>query len=687
MFRFGPFQLDPRAHELRRDGVRVKIQEQSYLALRKLVENPGVLVTREELCKAIWSADTFVDFDASLNKIIKQLRKVLGDSAEAPAFIETAPGLGYRFVVPVECYDVTPSAKTRSTYYIPAVLGAIIAALGALALWKTALQIPGTPGVLRFTALTSDGQGKSGPMGTDGSRIYFNETLPGQRDLVVQVSVKGGEVVPLSVPLRQPRLMDLSKDGNELLIANSEGARGHSLWLQTVAGGSPRRIGAILIDGDARFGADATNIVYRDGRDIKSVSLNGSIARRFLEIDKNRYPYSFGFSPDATVFRFSQFDTEYEDQLVSATLMETTADGMGVHKLFSGCCGRWTPDGRFFIFIKRVDGRNDLWALTEQKHPLWRNRDRAPFQLTAGPLSFGSPLPSKDGKKVFAIGESPRAEIVRYDSHTGEFVPYLSGISAEGLAFSRDGQWVTYASYPDGTLWRSKIDGSERRQLSFPPMRVLLPRWSPDGKQIAFNAIAPGVPWNIYLISSEGGTPQRILPSEHSEMDANWSPDGNSLVFGSLMVPNTPISTIDLDSMRVTTLPGSIGLYSPRWSPDGKYIAAITTETPHKLMLFEFTVQKWKELFSFEMGYPSWSRDGKHIYFVDAHGQNVPFRVARLRLRDRKIENIVDFQRVGRLTVGTLVEWFGVAPDDSPLMARDISTQELYAIDVKWPLD
>ena len=122
-----------------------------------------------------------------------------------------------------------------------------------------------------------------------------------------------------------------------------------------------------------------------------------------------------------------------------------------------------------------------------------------------------------------------------------------------GLAFSRDGQWVTYTSYPDGTLWRSKVDGSDRLQLTFPPLRVLLPRWSPDGKQIAFNARLHDAPFNIYVISSDGGQAQRILPSEQTEVDANWSPDGNSLIFGANAdVRNKePIRIIDIRSKRV----------------------------------------------------------------------------------------------------------------------------------------
>jgi Tol biopolymer transport system component len=221
-----------------------------------------------------------------------------------------------------------------------------------------------------------------------------------------------------------------------------------------------------------------------------------------------------------------------------------------------------------------------------------------------------------------------------------------------------------------------------------------LPRWSPDGKQIAFNgkqigvnAALPETTWNIYLVSNEGGTPQQVFPSEQSQMDVNWSPDGNSLAFGSAEVPNAPIYTIDLRSKSVSTLPGSNGLYSPHWSPDGKYMAAITTEHPHKLMLFDFATQRWTQAFGSETGYESWSRDGKCIYFLAYHNpaqDGIQSRIVRLRLSDRKIDNIVDVRNVGRLTAGTITGWFGLAPDDSPLFARDISTSEIYALEMDW---
>src|SRR5438477_4495981 len=155
-----------------------------------------------------------------------------------------------------------------------------------------------------------------------------------------------------------------------------------------------------------------------------------------------------------------------------------------------------------------------------------------PIAVTTGPMNFYAPLPSTDGKKLYVLGEQPRGELVRYDPKSGQFVPILSGISAQGVDYSRNGEWVAYVSYPDGTLWRCKADGSQRLQLTFSPMRTAWPRWSPEGKRIAFTATSPGKPWKIHLISSDGGNPQEVLPTDRDESQPNWSPDGNLLVFG-----------------------------------------------------------------------------------------------------------------------------------------------------------
>ncbi|HEY6263974.1 MAG TPA: winged helix-turn-helix domain-containing protein [Candidatus Acidoferrum sp.] len=689
---FGPFDADLQTQELRKGGVRLRLPGQSFQILKMLLERPGELVTREELQQALWPSETFVDFEKGINAAINRLRETLGDSAETPRYVETLPRRGYRFIVPVTGGATSPdplaaevpSAKRKASgkRYGLVIFAAFIVTAGALALWKTVLRVPVAPRVLRFTPLTNDGQAKSGPIVTDGSRIYFGEALPDQRTLVAQVSVKGGEAVPLLLPLKKPQVLDLSRAGTELLVLNEEGHEIFSLWVQPVAGGSPRRVGTILVN-DARFGSDGTSIIYSEGHDVYSVNQDGLSPRKLLAASD--VPFAFAFSPDGRVFRFTKFDYRID----SMTIMEAAADGTGLHKMIGGCCGNWTSDGRFYIFQQRPDRRIDLWAWPKARGFPWRKQNEKPIQLTAGPLDFQYPLPTKDGKGILAIGSSHRAEVIRYNSRSGQFVPYLSGISAEGLAFSRDGQWVTYTSYPDGTLWRSKVDGSERRQLTFLPLRVLLPRWSPDGKQIAFNALLPagaGGTWRAYLISSEGGTPVQILPSEQSQIDVNWSPDGNSLVFGTHNVPDMPIYTIDLRSKRVSTLPGSNGLFSPRWSPDGRYIVALTTDAPSELMLFDFSTQKWTAL-GIEGGYQCWSHDGKYIYFQNwvNSEQSIGERVVRLRLSDRKIENIVDVKDVGRPTTGTLTDWFGLAPDDSPLFARDISTQEIYALEMDWP--
>src|SRR6202163_1330266 len=134
VLRFGAFELDLRAGELHKQGRRGKLQEQPFRVLNVLLHHPGELVTREELRASIWPADTFVDFDNSLNTAINKLREGLGDSSESPRFIETLPRRGYRFIAPITSSDQRVAAPTRAWKIAFAVVA--VAAGGGL-LWRS----------------------------------------------------------------------------------------------------------------------------------------------------------------------------------------------------------------------------------------------------------------------------------------------------------------------------------------------------------------------------------------------------------------------------------------------------------------------------------------------------------------------------------------------------------------------
>jgi Tol biopolymer transport system component len=387
------------------------------------------------------------------------------------------------------------------------------------------------------------------------------------------------------------------------------------------------------------------------------------------------------WSPDGKTLRFTVVDVRTN----ATSLWQVSADGTNLRSLLPGwnsspaeCCGNWTPGGEYFVFQSTRNGKTDVWAMRE-RGGIFRNAHADPVQLTTGQMNSIAPLPSQDGKKVFVIGAMPRGELVRYDAKSGQFVPYLAGISAEGADFSRDGRWVTYVAYPEGTLWRSRIDGSERLQLTFPPTNVFLPRWSPDGKQIVFSARVPGKPWSVHVVSAAGGPPEQVTTGEHNEGDVGWSPDGNSLVFGWVGASTGNIHLLDMRTRKVSDLPGSEGIFSPRWSPDGRYIAGMPAGPQDKLLVLDRLSQKWSELAKGAIGYPSWSRDGKYIYFDTTTGDFM-----RVRISDHKLEQVVSLKGVPRAS-GHWGQWSGLAVDDSPLLLRDASVQEIYALDWEAP--
>lgn len=408
------------------------------------------MVTREELHDKLWSQDTFVDFEQGLNKAINKLRDALGDDADNPRFVETLPRRGYRFLVPltppaeptVAVITATPPdhqtdiplprspsahlVKRWRIILLAAITAAIvaIAALGVLVSWRSKTQQVEQLQILRFTQLTNDGLLKSGPMATDGVRVYFTEALPGQLRSIAQVSTTGGEVVRIPNPLGHARVLDLSRDGAELLVGNpedsgvGEDSTEDSLWVQPVAGGSPRRVGSLLVN-DAAWGAQPATIVYSDADSVYLMNRDGTDSHKLLT--QPGFPYSFSFSPDGQVLRFSV----HPGSGGSSATVQTSARGTGLRELFPGCCGKWTPDGRYFVFQSDRDGRTDLWAVPESGFP-WKNAGSHPIQLTAGPLEFEAPVPSNNGKQIFAIGNLGRTEIARYDLRNRHFLPLPS---------------------------------------------------------------------------------------------------------------------------------------------------------------------------------------------------------------------------------------------------------------------
>jgi serine/threonine protein kinase/Tol biopolymer transport system component len=580
-----------------------------------------------------------------------------------------------------------PAGLRRPAVLLGVTCAAVIVALLAILLLKPSLPLPK---VTAYTQITHDGQEKISPfvgpvLLTDGPRIFVQEYVE-SRFIIAQVASVGGDTVPVAAPFPNVVLDHISPDQTELLIASFAGNEyERPLWSLPVLGGAPRRLGNL-------FGHDAAwspkgELVVANGSDLLLASSDGSGSHKLLTV--KGLPLAPRWSPDGRRMRLSVIDL-----LINAmSLWEFAGDGSKLRPVLPGwnnppyeCCGSWTPDGKYFVFeATRSDG-NHIWAIQE-KGALFRKASREPVQLTSGPMNFYGPAASLDGKKLFVIGEQRRGELVRFDVKSGQFVPYLSGVSAVGVSFSRDGKWVAYVAYPEGTLWRSKLDGSDKLQLISGSMQVSLPAWSPDGRRIAFTGSEAGKPSRLYLVSAEGGNPENLRTGEHFAACTNWSPDGNSITFWETYLGRngeqlTSIKSLDLKTGRVVTLPGSEGMLGPQRSNDGRHLTAATMDRK-KLMIFEFETQRWSELAGKDIGWQNWSADGKYVYFDTGFGSDAA--IFRVRVADQKLERIASLKGFRRAVGTDGGPWSGLAPDGSPLLLRNVGTQEVYALNVEFP--
>src|SRR5271170_2037711 len=467
----------------------------------------------------------------------------------------------------------------------PLTLAAVFVLLASVFVYFWTRPLP-PPKVSNYVQLTQDGEPKI-LEATDGLRLYLGmRTRTNWK--VAEISVSGGDPIPIPVPSEGLTPLSVSPDGSNLLAVDLSGV----LWSLPTLGGAPHRLPitfSLIASQEAVWSPDGKMLAYCHGNDLFLARSDGSEARKLVTVPG--LPYDPQFSPDETKLRFSIRDPQSGDR----ALWEISAQGTNLHPLLPGLHtpadeehGKWTPDGKYFVF----QSKGQIWVLPE-KTGFFRRSVGTPVRLTESPLNLDSPLPGKDGKKLFVVGHRLLGELVRYDARSAAFLPFLSGISAEFVSFSKDGQWVAYVTYPDGVLWRSKVDGSERQPLTNPGMYAKLPRWAPAGKQIAFygwplegklqtdNRMGPsGQPYKVYAVSRDGGAPEQLIGDDpEPESDPSWSPDGSKMIFaGRVNADSSTIHVLDLATYQISTLPESQGYFSPRWSPDGRYIAAMSAK-------------------------------------------------------------------------------------------------------------
>jgi hypothetical protein len=320
---------------------------------------------------------------------------------------------------------------------------------------------------------------------------------------------------------------------------------------------------------------------------------------------------------------------------------------------------------------------SDLWATRAQPR-FWRYSS---FRLTNGPLSYTGAAVSADGRQILAIGTKRRGELLRYDAASSRFIPFLGGISATRVSFSRDGKWIAYLSYPDHVLWRSRVDGSELRQLTYPPTVAVYPCISPDGTKVAYNTADD----EVYIIDIGGGQPDKI--AERS-FGPTWSPDGSAIAVTTIArnksgteTNDYEVQTINLKTRSGRILPASQGKIGAFWLSKAGLVAATVNATG--FVLFDFASAKWSTLVA--GAFVSWwvSTDGRYLYYSTAGAQDP--KILRVYIPDRRVDLITTLKGIRRPRDPLEELDLSVAPDGSPIITRDIGHQEIYALTVKWP--
>lgn len=715
---FGLYEVDLQSGELWKAGFRVKLQSQPFKVLAALIERPGQVVTREELQERLWGKDTVVDFDHSLGTAVNKIREALGDSAENPRFIETLARRGYRFIAPVgpvvsemaaasslpelllaeprvadrlPAEGVASPARTQVRKSWPWLVGAGVAVAAAGSGYyfgaSTAKVIP--PEIRQIThnghlSPSVDSMENFAAVVTDGVHLYAS-TLDNGQSVLTAIPVAGGESVPVNVPaeVASPALGDISADGSRLLLRDHLSPESEQpLWVTPTTGGSALRVGNVLahdatwMPENAGSGRDA--ILYANGDDLYVAHLSGQPPTHYASLTGRAF--WLRWEPNGRLLRFTIMDPVRH----TLSLWQMRAgDAKPVRILgdfndpASECCGTWTSDGKYYVFQSSKGGNNDLWRLKGDSV-------KSPVRLTDGPLAFESPVAARTGETIYFLGTDSRSEL-RELTAQGELAPVKGFLAAAvRVDYSHDGKWVAWTD-TDGKLWRARADGTEKVQVSPDALYTFTARWSPDATRLAIMAREPGKAWHIYVTRSDGSDLKPLLKESRNAGDPSWSPDGQSIAFGRIndfMGKETAARTIEIVHLatgQVEQVPGSEGLFSPRWSPTGQYLAALSLDQ-RRVMLYDFATKQWTQLPVDSGADPVWSPDGRSLFVHASLDRAQP--IVRIAVPEDTVSVVV---KLADLSESDALDYVfgGLTRDGRPLVRARSFTGNLYSMDLK----
>jgi serine/threonine protein kinase/Tol biopolymer transport system component len=576
--------------------------------------------------------------------------------------------------------ELAKQEKSRKWVWIGAAAAAVVCVAAWVALTGRGTPVDSAP--LPMEQLTFSGETKTPPILTDGSRIYF---LSGHSP--VEMAVKGGAPVPLHATIGAMIILDISPDGSEFLLLqndlNDETRRG-TLWTVPVLGGAAKRLGNITARG-ASYSPDGKRIVFNEKESVYVCDSDGQNVKEIWNTHHMVPDINPAFSPDSKRIRVTVSRSTLENDLVK--IWELNVDGSNPHLLplpphwpedTGTYSGIWTPGGKHFVFGAYKDGSNNLYEYFEPRgYEFWKK----PYavRLTPGQPDVTAFAPSRDGNGMFVMGRLAQGSLHFYDEREKRFLPYLGGLPAAQLVVSPDRKWMVYADYPRGYLWRCKVDGSEKLQLT--DTGAQMPTWSPDSQWIAYSD------WReLYRVSVDGGSPEKLTSEGFTEVLPSWSPDGKSIYFNDYPIQgHQRIRILDLETKKVSTMPGSDGYYAPLWSPDGRYLAGIQNP-PKSLAIYSVKTKQFKQLKVFEndWGFFVWAPDSKSIYEMQGPleaGSGEQTGIYRLTVPDGKWELFRKFTGLNLILDGAQ-DFVSITPEGNLATMSDTSVTQIYQM--KW---